>query len=95
MMIVFLKLVSIGVNRQDGARGCKGASAYLQQRALTRSPSLWELLAFVFANGNLLGGPYFEFSDWDDFLRRRGEFKEVLLLLPAAPAAAVSVLLQI
>ena len=46
---------------------------------MERSPGLVELMAYVFANGNLLGGPYFDFKDWDDFIHRTGVFNEVRL----------------
>jgi hypothetical protein len=54
-----------------------GRSDYLMERCLHESPGLLQLAAFFFANGSLLGGPFFEFKDWDDFLHRRGQFYEV------------------
>ena len=128
-MIVFLRAVSLGTNRADGAaasshtqagsngssitaqngdaapenkpagegqaateaangskvasngkghkNGKKALSLYLQERRLYSSPSLFDVAAFFFANGSLLGGPFFEFKEWDEFLNRRGQFYEV------------------
>ena len=77
-MILFLKAVSLGTNRAEGAApaGCSTASDYLRERRLEAAPSLRDIAAFFFANGNLLGGPFFEFSEWDAFLRRAGPFYE-------------------
>lgn len=76
MMIIFLKMVSLGTNLADGSRGRTDVSEYLRERALHVAPGLWELFAYTFSNGSLLGGPYFEFGEWDDFVRRRGVFRE-------------------
>lgn len=35
-------------------------------------PSPLEWLSFTFASGNLLAGPYFELSDYLDFINRKG-----------------------
>ena len=35
-------------------------------------PSPLEWLSFTFASGNLLAGPYFELSDYLDFVNRKG-----------------------
>ena len=35
-------------------------------------PSMLEWLSFVFASGNLLAGPYFELSDYLNFIQRKG-----------------------
>jgi lysophospholipid acyltransferase len=61
------------------AKGSAGRSEYLQERSLQESPGLFDLAAFFFANGSLLGGPFFEFKEWDEFLHRRGQFYEVRL----------------
>lgn len=47
-------------------------SSYQQSHKLTRLPSVLEWLSFVFASGNLLAGPYFELSDYLNFVERKG-----------------------
>ena len=47
-------------------------SPYQQRHRLTKLPSLLEWLSFTFASGNLLAGPYFELSDYLDYMERRG-----------------------
>lgn len=79
MMVLFLKAVSLGTNRAEGTmpQERSAASEYLRERRLEAAPSLQDVAGFFFANGNLLGGPFFEFSEWDAFLRRTGPFYEV------------------
>ena len=47
-------------------------SPYQQRHRLTKMPSPLEWLSFTFASGNLLAGPYFELSDYLDFINRKG-----------------------
>lgn len=55
----------------------KQISTYLQERQLETTPGLLDIAAFFFANGSLLGGPFFEYKEWRDFLNREGAFYEV------------------
>jgi len=81
LMILVLKLIALGASRQAGTRKPReGAAA--GSKLLHRCPSLFELAAYAFANGNLLGGPYFEFAEWDEFVRGEGAFGEVWSLGP-------------
>ena len=47
-------------------------SPYQQQHRLTKMPSPLEWLSFTFASGNLLAGPYFELSDYLNYIERKG-----------------------
>jgi hypothetical protein len=87
-MILFLKMVSLGTNCAEGARPhhSSSSSACLN----SRSPSLFDLATYSFANGNLLSGPFFEFEEWEAFIQRNGPFYEVKALLPT-PVACFSV----
>lgn len=62
------------------------SSNYLTERCLHESPGLLQLASFFFANGSLLGGPFFEFKEWNEFLHRRGQFHEVCASVPCVVA---------
>ena len=62
---------------KPGVASSASLEEYQLSKALDKVPGLFELSSYVFANGNLLGGPYFDFKDWDDFIHRKGPFKEV------------------
>lgn len=70
---------------QEEGRAPAQLSAYLQERRLEHAPGLFDVAAFFFANGSLLGGPFFEYKEWQDFLRRDGAFYEVSVLLGMIP----------
>ncbi|BDA41335.1 Lysophospholipid acyltransferase 2 [Coccomyxa sp. Obi] len=72
MMVLALKLISAGVSYQDGLRKAEDLTPYQQAHKLTQMPSMLEWLSFVFASGNLLAGPYFELSDYLNFIQRKG-----------------------
>lgn len=95
MMIIFLRAVSLGTNRSSGARAHAAGTAagtrsskvgragtpYLADRRVESAPSLLQLAAYLFANGSLLGGPFFEYGEWEAFVCRDGPFYEVRLAL--------------
>ncbi|CAK0783622.1 hypothetical protein CVIRNUC_006821 [Coccomyxa viridis] len=72
MMVLALKLITAGVSYQDGLKKPEELSPYQQRHRLTKMPSPLEWLSFTFASGNLLAGPYFELSDYLDFINRKG-----------------------
>lgn len=47
-------------------------SEYQQQHALPHMPSLLAWASYLFCCGNLLAGPYFEYSEHEDFIHLRG-----------------------
>lgn len=47
-------------------------TTYQQAHKIAKMPSLLEWLSFIFASGNLLAGPYFELSDYLNFIERKG-----------------------
>ena len=53
-------------------RASQELSPYQQRHRLTKMPSPLEWLSFTFASGNLLAGPYFELSDYLNFINRKG-----------------------
>ncbi len=42
------------------------------ERRVVKMPSPLEYLSFVFCLGNLLGGPYLEYSDYHQFMESTG-----------------------
>lgn len=56
---------------QDGARPAKAASAYAAKKRLAALPSPLLYLSYLFAAGNLLAGPFFEASDFFDYVERK------------------------
>ncbi|CAL5220084.1 g2035 [Coccomyxa viridis] len=72
MMVLALKLITAGVSYQDGLKKPEELSPYQQRHRLTKLPSPLEWLSFTLASGNLLAGPYFELSDYKDYMERKG-----------------------
>lgn len=74
-MILTLKLVSVAMCYQDGARSDDTSlRSYARAKALQRCPSLLEYFSYLFAAGNLLSGPTFEAKDYFDYTSRRGDW---------------------
>ena len=64
--------IDLSLHLADQLRALQELSPYQQRHRLTKMPSPLEWLSFTFASGNLLAGPYFELSDYLDFINRRG-----------------------
>ena len=64
--------VLLSAYRAKQLRASQELSPYQQRHRLTKMPSPLEWLSFTFASGNLLAGPYFELSDYLDFVNRKG-----------------------
>ena len=47
---------------------------YQESMKLHLMPSLLEFFSYVFAAGNLLAGPFFEFRDYIEFIERKVGF---------------------
>ncbi|KAG2426844.1 hypothetical protein HYH02_014697 [Chlamydomonas schloesseri] len=72
-MVAVLKLISICVCRADSFRKNKeDLSPYQSAHQLTRTPSLLEFVSYLFGLGNLLAGPFYEFSDYRAFMNLKG-----------------------
>ncbi|KAG2485077.1 hypothetical protein HYH03_016174 [Edaphochlamys debaryana] len=72
-MVAVLKLISICVCRQDSFRKNKeDLNSYQSAHQLTRCPSPLEFLSYLVGMGNLLAGPFFEFSDYKAFIELKG-----------------------
>ena len=64
--------VDLSAHRAKRLHASQELSPYQQRHRLTKMPSPLEWLSFTFASGNLLAGPYFELSDYLDFINRKG-----------------------
>ncbi|GIL46654.1 hypothetical protein Vafri_3591 [Volvox africanus] len=72
-MVAVLKLVSICVCRQDSFRKNKeDLNAYQAAHQLVSTPTPLEFLSYLFGLGNLLAGPFFEFSEYKEFIELKG-----------------------
>lgn len=47
-------------------------SPYQSAHQLTRTPSPLEFVSYLFGLGNLLAGPFYEFSDYKAFMSLKG-----------------------
>lgn len=76
IMVLTLKLISLAGSRQDSFIQSKGRplSPYRASHVLDRPPSVLEYLSFVFGIGNLLAGPYVEFTEHVDFMELKGDW---------------------
>ncbi|KAK9836737.1 hypothetical protein WJX74_007100 [Apatococcus lobatus] len=71
-MVLTLKVISAAVCYADGLRPEKDLNDYQRTHKLTRLPSLFEFVSFVFSTGNLLSGPCFEIRDYLEYVDRKG-----------------------
>jgi lysophospholipid acyltransferase len=76
IMVLTLKLISLAGCRQDSyvKSADRPLSPYRASHVLNRPPSLLEYLSFVFGIGNLLAGPYVEFTEHVDFMELKGDW---------------------
>lgn len=47
-------------------------SNFQREHVVASTPSPLDFFAYVFALGNLLAGPYFEYTEWLDFVDSKG-----------------------
>lgn len=52
--------------------GLQEMSDYQRSHYINQLPSLLEFFGYVFCFGNLLGGPFLEFKDYQTFIRLQG-----------------------
>lgn len=72
-MLLVLKMVGLGVSYEDHhCRQPGDLTPEQQQRTVRRLPSPLAFVSFVLGTGNLLGGPFMEYKDYDDFINHRG-----------------------
>eukprot|EP00798_Chlamydomonas_sp_ICE-L_P020731 gene20731-27546_t len=72
-MTLVLKLISLAVNYQNSfVKDKERLSQFQKEHVVYRVPSLLEYLSFIFCLGNLLGGPYLEFSTYKEFMELKG-----------------------
>eukprot|EP00884_Botryococcus_braunii_P000668 jgi/Botrbrau1/10601/Bobra.0358s0020.1 len=72
-MVLTLKLISIAVAYQDGVKPDQELqNEYQRKHCIRTMPSFLEFLSYSWAAGNLLSGPFFEFSDYKDYINRQG-----------------------
>lgn len=81
LMILFLKLASVAQCRQNAILA-KDLNVkwtnYEKEHLVLESPTLLEFLSYLFSFGNLLSGPFLEFSEYKQYVERRGVWKEKL-----------------
>ena len=78
IMVLTLKLISMAGCRQDSYAKTtdRALSTYRSSHVLPRTPSLLEYLSFVFGIGNLLAGPYVEFTEHVKFIELKGDWDQ-------------------
>lgn len=91
LMVLLLKLVALGHNRQDGARsvGQHDVTPENSRKMISAAPNPLHYLSYCFACGNLLAGPFFEYNDYLEFTKRSGEFAQAFqsgMVMPALRA---------
>lgn len=71
---------------QDGGKSAEQLQEYAARKRLRQLLSPLEFFSYLFAAGNLLAGPFFEASDFFDYVQRKvGAFQYGLMLLRRAP----------
>ena len=56
---------------QDGCKEAEQLGDYAARKRLQALPSPLHFFSYLFAAGNLLAGPFFEASDYFDYIRRQ------------------------
>ena len=56
---------------QDGCKGAEQLGDYAARKRLQALPSPLHFFSYLFAAGNLLAGPFFEASDYFDYMQRK------------------------
>lgn len=56
---------------QDGGKPAEQLQEYAASKRLAALPSPLQFFSYLFAAGNLLAGPFFEASDYYDYVERR------------------------
>lgn len=75
-MVLTLRLIAVAVSYQDGGKPAAKLQEYAARKRLRQLPSPLEFFSYLFAAGNLLAGPFFEASDFFDYVQRKGEWDE-------------------
>ena len=92
LMVLTLKQVAIAHNLSDSytRADSKHFSKERHLLRITRAPDPLQYLSYIFASGNLLAGPFFEFHDYVEFTARTGAWGDACRreFLGAAAAAA-------
>lgn len=75
MMVLVLKLISVTHCYQDyRIRKKEDMNEFQAEHALHAMPGVLAFASYVFGAGNLVAGPYVEYSEYEDFITRRGVF---------------------
>mmetsp|Transcript_35415 Transcript_35415/g.89650 ORF Transcript_35415/g.89650 Transcript_35415/m.89650 type:complete len:497 (-) Transcript_35415:257-1747(-) len=75
MMVLVLKLISVAHCYQDfRVRKKEDMNDFQQAHALHALPGMLPFASFVFGGGNLLAGPYVEYTEYDDWVNHKGVF---------------------
>ncbi|KAJ1343420.1 hypothetical protein BSLG_002009 [Batrachochytrium salamandrivorans] len=77
LMVLVMKLMSFSWQVYDGTLPEHMLTDARNQKAVTTLPSVIEFLGFVFYYPAFLIGPTFSYVDYDDYIHRRGDFKDI------------------
>ena len=73
---------------QDGGKPAEQLQEYAARKRLRQLPSPLEFFSYLFAAGNLLAGPFFEASDFFDYVQRKvGDVSVRVVALAQRPGA--------
>ena len=75
LMVVVLKQIAVAHNLSDGY----SAKRYSQERhdlSIAAAPNPLHYFSYLFASGNLLAGPFFEYPHYKQFMARQGEWSK-------------------
>ena len=78
LMVLVLKQVALGYNLSDSFSSKRGIEFGVERQyfKMGSPPNILHYFSYIFATGNLLAGPFFEYRDYVDFISRRGKFVE-------------------
>jgi hypothetical protein len=76
-MILTTKLSSVGFCYMDGAKKNEELSRDQIERKVEKLPSIVELLSYVYFTGGCMCGPFFEFSDYINFIEKKDHYANV------------------
>ena len=93
LMVLVLKQVALGYNLSDSFKSQR-SSDFSEEQAyyrMTGPPNPLHYFSYIFATGNLLAGPFFEYRDYMEFMSRQGKFLEACKREHLAAAAKSAV----
>ncbi len=71
-MILTTKLSALAFCYKDGGEKDENLLPEQKERKVSKMPSPFELMSYVFFTGGCMCGPFFEYSDYINFIERKG-----------------------